>query len=99
MSNKEIKELDFDIKMKIWIHYMVNQLSSIHVPLELDLRESMFEKSNSAKIYPRLGIYTFSSGFNLGIVRDFETFCNEPDDRVSGGLLGYYYRFNTEIFK
>jgi len=30
--------------------------------------------------------------------RSFEDFCNEPDSRVSEGLIGTYWRFADEIY-
>ncbi len=60
--------------------------------------ESRFEISKDAKIYPKLGIYTLKNVFDISSIRDFDVFCNEDDDRVSSGLLGYYHRFESEIF-
>jgi hypothetical protein len=97
MKNKNIINLDHDIKIKIWIHYYCKQLALIHFPLEFSL-ESKFEPSPGAVRYPLLGVYTLKTGFKLSMIRNFDDFCNEPDDRVSHGLIGYYYRFADEIF-
>lgn len=98
MRNEEIKNLNYDTKIDIWMHYCWKQLVSIHVPLEFNLNESRFEVNSRAIKYPILGIYTLTSGFNVSMIRSFDDFCNEPDDRVSSGLLGYYHRFADEIF-
>ena len=45
MKNKEIRELDYDTRIKVWMHYVAKQLVSIHVPLVFNLNESRFEIS------------------------------------------------------
>lgn len=98
MKNEDIKNLDYDVRINIWMHYCWKQLELIHVPLEFNLNESRFEVNKKAVKYPILGVYTLKTGFDVSMIRKFDDFCNEPDDRVSQGLLGYYHRFADEIF-
>ena len=101
LSNKEIVELSMEKKYKIYFSYLWKQLKLKYEPLELNL-DAYTEKhfgddyKNLIK-YPNLDPSTLYVKSSFNKYRDFDKFCNELDDRVSEGLMGYYWRFYKEI--
>lgn len=92
-----------DEKLSIWLHYVAhtsflrNDLLEINVN---DHTEKHFGKNfKKLIIYPNLLPNTLFVGIskNYPKPRDFTSFCNETDSRVSEGLVGYYWRFKDKI--
>lgn len=98
LSSKEVLNLSFENKFKIYMHYVATQSLIINQDVEVHIFKKTDEFLNKRK-YPILkpNVRQIKSGFTKSIIRSFEDFCNEKDDRKSNGILGWYWRFFKEI--
>lgn len=93
------KEFTEDEKNRIWVHYMVTQVFLRHSRLVFTMNDKKPEDrvGQEVTIYKHFGIFTTRSN-HKGIVRDFDSFCNDDNDLRSDSLRGWYFRFKNEIF-